>query len=146
MSFNFTSSDVLSMLQRRPATEQVNQLQSNRTSGDAFLAQNRDLSSDLETRMTCCGIFKSRADDLFKRRQYDDARIMHIDGIAAIVGKAFKIPLPVERGLRSEIYIKKDLWEKIALMECCNGLARCMIELKDLEQVRSLCLMLLMTR
>jgi hypothetical protein len=137
VSVNFTQADMLSILQRRPGADEVRQFQSNRASADAFLAQNRELSSDKETRMICCSIIRSRADDLFKQKQYDEARIKYIDAIAAIVGKAFKIPLPAKGGLRNEIYVKKDVWEKIALMECCNALARCMIELKDAEQVRS---------
>jgi hypothetical protein len=125
------------MLQRRPGAEKVKELQSNRANADAFLAQNRDLSSDQKTRMICCGIIKSRADHLFKQKLYDEARITYIDAIAAIVGKDFKIPLPVKGGLRNESYVKNNVWDKIALMECCNALARCMIELKDVEQVRS---------
>jgi hypothetical protein len=123
------------MIQRRPGAEKVTELRSNPASADAFLANNRDVSSDINTRMICCGIIQSRADDLFKKKQYNEARIMYIDGIATIVGKTFKIPLPVKEGLRNEIYVKSDVWEKIALMECCNGLARCMIELKDVGQV-----------
>lgn len=136
ISVNFTESDILSIIQRRPGAEKVTDLLSNPANADAFLAKNRDLSSDKETRMICCGIFQSKANDLFKKKQYNEARIRYIDGIGAIVGKTFKIPLPVKEGLRNEIYVKSDVWEKIALMECCNGLARCMIELKDVEQVR----------
>jgi len=126
-SVNLSSSDILAMLQRRPGAEKVKELQSNRANADAFLAQNRDLSSDQKTRMICCGIIKSRADHLFKQKLYDEARITYIDAIAAIVGKDFKIPLPVKGGLRNESYVKNNVWDKIALMECCNALARCMI-------------------
>jgi len=136
ISVHFTESDILSIIQRRPGAEKLTELLSNPASADVFLAKNRELSSDRETRIICCGIFQSKANDLFKKKQYNEARIRYINGIEAIVGKAFKIPLPVKEGLRNEIYVKSDVWEKIVLMECCNGLARCMIKLKDVEQVQ----------
>ena len=137
ISVNLTSADILAMLQRRPGIEKVKKLQSNRVSADAFLAQHREYSDDLETRMMYCQIVQSRGDDLFKQKDFDAARIMYIDGVTAILGKTFKIPLPPMGGLRNEIYVKADVWEKIALMECCNRLAQCMIELQDLPQVQS---------
>jgi hypothetical protein len=137
ISVHFTEADILSIIQRRPGAEKVTDLLSNPASAEAFLAQNRGLSSDRETRIICCGIFQSKANELFEKKQYNEARIRYMDGIGAIVGKAFKIPLPAKEGLRNQVYVKSDVWEKIVLMECCNGLARCMIELKDVVQVWS---------
>jgi hypothetical protein len=136
ISVHLTADDLLHHLQQRPGSDKVKNLLSNPSRADNFLAQNRNLSTELDTRMICCGIIQSRAGDLLQESRYDEARIKYIDAIAAIVGKDFKIPLPVKEGLRNEVYVKSDVWEKIALMECCNGLARCMIGLKNAEQVR----------
>lgn len=136
VSVNFSPADILSLMQRRPGASKVKELKSDPLKADAFLAQNKSRSSEKDTRMICCALFQAKGEELFKKKKYEEARSQYIQAIAAIVGKKFKIPLPPKNGLRSENYVKLDTWEKIHMMECCNALTRCLVQLNDIEMVR----------
>lgn len=86
-------------------------------------------------RLVYCQLFKTKGEDLINRAKYDEARESYLDGVASLVGKSFRIPLPAKGGLRNEVYVNMDVWEKTSLMACCNALARCMVELGKLKKV-----------
>lgn len=118
---------------RRPGAGVINELSID-SETEAFL--NANVTGE-ESHLFHCNIWKNRAEKSLEARQYDDARSGYLKAIAALLGKNFKVPLPAEEGgVVSAAYSKLTAWERIDLMACCNGVARCMKELKDTEGVR----------
>lgn len=125
----------MSFLQKRPGADKVKEFRQDPAKGDAFLARNTSLGTETTTRLTICAIIKDRANDLLKMKQYTPARMKYMDTLATILDKDFQIPLPLKSGLRNEKYVKLDTWEKVSVMECCNGMSKCMIGLGETSKV-----------
>jgi hypothetical protein len=124
---------ILSNLQDRPGRGLIDDLRRDSLKADAFIY---GTTTGQESRIVRCNILKGRGDNLFKARFYDKAMLEYLGAIAAIVGKDFRIPLPTEQGgVVSKVYMNLTAWERVDLMACCNAIARCMVELKKVEQV-----------
>ncbi|KDQ52948.1 hypothetical protein JAAARDRAFT_137729 [Jaapia argillacea MUCL 33604] len=75
------------------------------------------------------------ADDLFNQGDFEGARQLHVEAIAALTDNAFTIPIPAkDGGVRSEDYIR--LGESVlclSLLESYNAIAICCVKLNQRE-------------
>lgn len=117
----------------RPGTGLIKDLQRDSSKAEAFLY---GPATGEDARIVRCNLFQGRAENFLKARFYDKAHLEYLEAIAAIVGKEFKIPLPAEEGgVISAVYMNLTAWERIDLMACCNGIAQCMVGMKNIEEV-----------
>jgi hypothetical protein len=79
-------------------------------------------------------LLRDSADECHKQGKPDEARDIYLKAAKVILRDGFEFPLPIREGLRNEVYVNLDAWERIDVMACCNGLARCMIDLKNSAQ------------
>jgi hypothetical protein len=135
ISFDITEEDMKAIVRLRPGADTLRELRGDRSKADTFLSQNQN-NKDRKNRIVACSLLRGGADDLCKQGRYDEAKLEYEKATKAILGKDFSSPLPVTEGLQNEVYTKLDPWDRIVLMECCNGMAQCMIKLKCPERVR----------
>ena len=133
-SMNFSTEDIKALMRRRPATQKLKELQEDRSVADAFLSAHAS-STDREDRFISCDLLRGRAEELRKRGQHNDATFEYEKATKVILGQGFVFPLPNSEGLRNEVYTNLGSWESVVLMECCNGMAQCLVELKSLKLV-----------
>jgi hypothetical protein len=135
ISVDLTKEDFKAIVQRRPGGYMLKELQQDRNKADAFLSSKAN-SEKRDDRIISCSLLRGRADDLRKQGKFDAAKIEYENATKAILGRDSIFPLPVTEGLRNEAYTKLHPWDRIVLMECCNGMAQCMINIKRPVQVR----------
>ena len=133
-SVNLTNAD---LARRRPGTIKLRRLRGNLSEANTFLSENEN-SINLENRITACGLLRERGDELCKQEKYEGAKLQYENATKALLGNNFIFPLPITEGLQNEVYTKLSPWERIALMECCNSMAQCMIKLRCLGQASKL--------
>lgn len=100
----------------------------------SFLRENP--TANVGVRITFNNMIKTTAANLLKNKEYGEAQEKYTKAIAIILGDEFRIPLPVESGLKNEKYMKLHTLELVGLVECCNGMAQCMIGLGNIAKVR----------
>ena len=78
-----------------------------------------------------------QANDLLVRKIYDEAHVQYLRVIGSILGKDFAIPLPQDQdgGVTCEKYMRLTMDNRINLMACCNGVAKCLAERQKLAEV-----------
>ncbi|CAL1705913.1 unnamed protein product [Somion occarium] len=79
---------------------------------------------------------RREGDQLFSRKVYQAALGKFKKTARVIVGDGFEIPLYCGEGggFRSKKYMEMKQAKRLALMECCVQIARCLRELEDYEQ------------
>lgn len=80
-------------------------------------------------------LLKVRAEQYFSKGLLRDATNSFEAAAKAILGSSHSFPA---RGpnMRNEAYAALNVFEKLEVLECLNGLARCMIKDHDLHKVR----------
>lgn len=70
-----------------------------------------------------------QGNDLLGRKIYDEAHAQYLRVIDSILGIAFRIPLPQDQdgGVKCEKYMQLCMDDRINLMACCNGIAKCLV-------------------
>lgn len=121
----------------RPGAAKIKRLQEDPLSIDEFIAQN-PMPSDLEPRIITCALLQRKGEALYKKMRHSDAICYYEQATKTIVGLGFMFPRPVGEGLRNEMYTQLHPWERICVMECCNGMARCLVGLKQWDKVSDL--------
>jgi hypothetical protein len=135
LSFDFTANDIKTIIRSRPGESTLKDLLRDRSRADAFLSENVD-PTGRENRMITCSLLQGRGYELCTQNHYEEAQLQYENAAKAVLGTGFKFPLPVSEGLRNNVYTQLDPWDRIALFECCNGMAQCLLKLKCPEQVR----------
>lgn len=135
LSFDISDEDIKTIIRLRPGRDTLKELQQDQSKADVFLSSKGN-STRHNDRIISCSLLKWRADNLCKQGKFEEAKIEYDKATKAVLGRDFVFPLPVTEGFRNEVYTKLSQWERIVLMECCNGMAQCMIKLKCPERVR----------
>ena len=112
----------------------------------------------LDAKLTQCALFdlnklsypiitsslgSRRGDALFNEGKHGSAQEQYAKAARAIVGEDFQLPMIAGKGdggVRCDLYTDISHWDRVALMGCCNGIARCLLEKQDIEGVRFLLL------
>ncbi|KAH9932855.1 uncharacterized protein B0H18DRAFT_1092989 [Fomitopsis serialis] len=70
------------------------------------------------------------ANNLLDHKVYDEAHAQYLRVIGSILGANFSVPLPQDQdgGMRCDKYLQLSMDERVDLMECCNGVAKCLSE------------------
>ncbi|GBE88800.1 hypothetical protein SCP_1402050 [Sparassis crispa] len=86
---------------------------------------------ELESRYADCVRLIETANSLSSRNLHEDPRSSYFKAIATLLGDSFTVPLTYSRdgGVISEVYTNLGMDERVQLMVCCNGIARCMAKL-----------------
>jgi hypothetical protein len=138
VSINFTPEDIRALNRRRPGSQKLKELQQDRSKADEFLSAHAT-STDSDDRVVSCDLLRGRADELCKRGQHEEATFEYERATKAVLGQGFVFPLPNSEEFRNEAYTKLEPWERIVLMECCNGMAQCLIKMNSLKRVSPRC-------
>lgn len=69
-----------------------------------------------------------RASDLLGQKIYDEAHAQYLRVIGSILGNDFAVPLAQEKdgGVKCEKYMQLSMDDRVHLMACCNGVAKCL--------------------
>jgi hypothetical protein len=118
----------------RPGAAKIERLQQDPLGIDEFLAQN-PTPSDSVARIITCTLLQGKGVALYRKGRHADATGYYEKATKMILGPEFVFPRPVGEGLRNEMYTHLHPWNRIAVMECCNGMARCLAALKQWDQV-----------
>jgi hypothetical protein len=113
----------------RPDEDLVNNLLADRSKGDEFLSQPGNGKG-----LVRCRVLRGRADEELAKGNLDIAENMFEEAARFVLGAECSFPVKAE-ALRNEVYVKLEAWERIEMMACCNGLAKCRITNNDVPKV-----------
>jgi hypothetical protein len=98
---------------------------------------NQDEAISLQDICMRCHLLRLEGKELVATRRYVEATRVYREAICVVMGKDFEVPdWSRNHGMIKEAYIKITDWQRIALMQCCNGIVQCRAMLHDLQGVR----------